>query len=64
MEGVTHELTKLQIGEVRRDGDNFYMLVRTAKTVSDQEDPIIATKVMKLNTTGSDVVVVDTSEYQ
>ena len=64
VEGVTHELTKLQIGEVRRDGDNFYMLVRTAKTVSDQEDPIIATKVMKLNTTGSDVVVVDTSEYQ
>ena len=56
-EGVTRELTKLQIGEVRQDETDFYMLVRTAETLSNSEDLQVTTRIIKLDASDYDVVV-------
>lgn len=54
---IKHEITKLQIGETRKGDTEFYMLVRVAQTVSNQEDPVIETKLIRLETESNKVVI-------
>lgn len=58
-EGVTRILSKLQIGEIRRDEAEFYMLVRLMYDISNEEAPSIVTRVIKLDTSENRVYLED-----
>ena len=63
-EGVTHEMLKLQIGEIRRDDNKFYMLVRLAEKASNQEDMEVSVKLIRLDATVSQATVEEISTVQ
>ncbi len=58
-EGVTRMLSKLQIGEIRRNEDEFYMLVRLMYDISNEENPYVVTRVIRLDTSQGSVYVED-----
>ena len=56
---VQHDITKLQIGEVRENDRNFYVLVRATQTATGVTDPTISTQVLHLTVDGNKVFIND-----
>lgn len=49
-DGVTYEFPKLQIGEIRQNGDIYYMLVRLAQKSNVDENLSTKVQIMQFNT--------------
>ena len=61
---VQHDITKLQIGEIKENDQNFYVLVRLTQTVSGEADPTISTQVVHLTVDGTQVYINDIVDAQ
>lgn len=47
---IAHRLDKLDIGEIRANGSDFYVLVRTTEAITGNDAPEVSTKVVYLQT--------------
>lgn len=63
-EGVTYKYNKLQIGEIRQDGSEFYVLTRLAETISTSEDPVVTMQLVRLDTSDNRVLVEEVTDVQ
>ena len=52
---VLHHLNKLEIGEIRRNGNDFYMMVRLSESTNDGKADSQVTKVLRMTTDNKEV---------